>query len=719
MFRKMDGADHDNTEKKKKVSLKDRNRIPESGRKDKKMAISIKTRLYIGFAIPIFCVVMVGVVAYQKAARGMSENYESATVGSINMAMQYLDYGFSSLESEVLQLYVDDDLSQYTGGVKSQAEVITLLSTTLTNLKAKQTANNFIEGIHLIAKSSLKNISTVSNSDSGSFEAWFATEEGARLSENSRRGLWVGRHEQADEMLGLKKEDYACSYMRLYSHMSGAIVIDLSAEAVKDILADLNLGEGAVAAFVTSDGYEVLADFRKEGAEEISFVAQDFYQDALASMDAEENEDGVIKDYAQEVIYNGERYLFMASRSAVNGTMICGLVPESLIESNAKDIKTITIVFIVIAILVAGAIGVLVAGSINKAIRVISAKVHKVAEGDLTVFLDLKNRDEFSVLAGSVGNMIDNTRNLIINVKDTSGKVEGSTRNMVEATMAMEHCGGSISTAVSEIEQGIAQQAEDAQNCLMQMDELSKKIEVVNADVSGIVEVADNTKTMIQKGIGTMDELSVRSASTTEITRKVVESIHTLEEKSASIVKFVDVINEISEETSLLSLNASIEAARAGDAGRGFAVVAEEIRKLADGSLSAASEIQKVVQEILEQTKGTVSTAKEAENIVSVQTDIVDKTIEAFHNMNTSVESLVEGLREVGDSVVSMEEERRDTLRAIESISAASEETAASATVVNESVQSQLSVVNDLKAASEELEERCAELERAVGVFRI
>ena len=87
--------------------------------------------------------------------------------------------------------------------------------------------------------------------------------------------------------------------------------------------------------------------------------------------------------------------------------------------------------------------------------------------------------------------------------------------------------------------------------------------------------------------------------------------------------------------------------------------------------------------------------------------------------MNSGVEKLVTGLKGVGDSVSSMEEERRDTLHAIESISAASEETAASALVVTNSVQSQLSVVNDLKDASRELEQRSMELEKAINVFKI
>lgn len=687
--------------------------------KKKKVVFGIRMKLYGGFALPILCVILVGTVAYQKAAQGMRSNYESATMKSMNMAMQYLDYGFNSLESEALQMYVDQNLSKYVLGLNKQSEILTLISTTKTSLMAKQVANNFIQAMHLITKSNVKNISTSSAVETGVFEDWLETDEGIMVSDNTN-GVWVGEHAALDQLMELSKEKYACSYMRVYSNMAACAVVDLSKESIEAILRDLDLGEGTIVGFVTGDGYEVLMDTMEEGgAEEFSFVSQDYYNEALEILNSDETDENDKFDFSRYVTYKGNSYLFMASQSSVNGSLICGLVPMSLIESSAKDIKTVTVVFILLATVIAAFLGLFVAGSIGRAIKVISSKLHKVAEGDLTVIMDIRQKDEFAVLAGSVGEMIDNTRGLIVNVKDTSKKVEGSTRNMVEATSAMERCGQSISTAVNEIEQGINQQAEDAQSCLMQMDELSRKIEVVNKDVGEIVQIADNTRTMIQNGLGTMDELSERSASTTEITQKVVESIHVLEEKSASIVKFIDVINEISEETSLLSLNASIEAARAGDAGRGFAVVAEEIRKLADGSMNAANEIQKVVKEIIEQTKGTVNTAKQAEGIVSVQTSIVNKTIEAFNNMNTSVEALAASLQGVGDSVSSMEEERRDTLRAIESISAASEETAASASVVNDSVQSQLSVVNDLKDASRELEQRSIELEEAINVFKI
>ena len=439
--------------------------------KNKKAILGIRAKLYGGFVVPIICVVLVGVVSYQKAADGMNTNYESATMKSMNMAMQYLDYGFASIESEVLQLYLNEDVSRYALGIMEQSAATTLLSEMSTSLKAKQTANSFIEGMHIICKQKLKNISTVSNTESGSYETWFATDEGVMVSEESR-GIWVGQHPEADTALMLETEKYACSYMRLYAHMGAAIVVDLSEEAILGILEDLGLGEGSIAGFLTADGHEVLFDSRKEGAPAYSFLTESYYSEALAALNDEEAEEELF-DYSKYVTYNGDNYLFMASKSTVNGSVICGLVPEALIKSGANEIKTMTAIFIVLAVAAAAVVGIFVAGSIGKAIKVISEKLHKVAEGDLTVIMDIKNRDEFAVLAGNVGNMVDNTRNLIMNVKDTSAKVDGSTKNMADATVAMEKSGHSISTAVSEIEEGIAQQAEDAQSCLMKMDDLS------------------------------------------------------------------------------------------------------------------------------------------------------------------------------------------------------------------------------------------------------
>ena len=135
--------------------------------------------------------------------------------------------------------------------------------------------------------------------------------------------------------------------------------------------------------------------------------------------------------------------------------------------------------------------------------------------------------------------------------------------------------------------------------------------------------------------------------------------------------------------------------------------------------MSAAGEIQRVVLGIKEQTAGTVSSTVKAQNVFEEQAGIVAKTKEAFDNMNNSVETLLEKLKDVAENVTDMNNSREVTLNAIESISAVSEETAASSSVVNDTVLSQKESAQTLESAANDLERRTEELSEALSFFKI
>ena len=315
-------------------------------------------------------------------------------------------------------------------------------------------------------------------------------------------------------------------------------------------------------------------------------------------------------------------------------------------------------------------------------------------------------------MTDSMKGLINKTKDLSTTVSESSMQVTTSANTFTEATRE-------ISAAIDEIEQGVNQQANDSENCLQQMDKLSQKIENVSQNTLEMETIAQDTKVAVVSGADKMKELEIKTDSTDTVINQVVEEIVTLEKKSIAIGNIVSVINDIAEQTNLLSLNASIEAARAGDAGRGFAVVADEIRKLADQSANSVAQIHNIISEIQNSVKTTVQHVHAAGENMKQQKVAVDDTEKTFEDINHRVEQLVNNIKTITMSIAEIEGARINTLLAIESISAVSEENAAASTAVNETSKDQLKQVDMLDQAAKALDCNAKELVDAVQQFRV
>lgn len=694
----------------KKTKLTKEPQYTEIRHGEQKVKFGIFQKLILGFIIPVALIVFLGFISYSKASEGLITNYVQSTENTFEMAASYMEYVFDSVDAISQQYTSDNDVNYFTKGLicTNPQERLSYVTRMNNELLTKVNLERFIENIHIIAG---ENIPILTSDMENLFGFYHDLEELF----NGQEFVWVGSHPMIDSKIGLEEEAYALSFLRRFSENQACIVLDISRKEVEAFLRDLKLGNNCIVGLVTQDGSEILIQNSANGEgqmEEHNFLfnEQNFFIESIKA----DQQFG-----SQYVDYQGQEYLFIYQKIGDTGVVVCGMMPKAGFMQQAKDIRITTVIVVVIACIVAVSIGFIISNGIGKNIKHIIARLQKISGGDLTVEVAVKRKDEFAILAGNITNMLNNMRSLIQKMSNVSGLVSASAGNVMEASKTITVSNNNITNAIDDISSGIEGQALDSQNCLSQMDELSQKITVVNCNLAEIEKLMEDMADMVSEGIKTMENLTKQSEETNRITKYVMNNVTALEEKMQSIGKIINVINDIADQTNLLSLNASIEAARAGEVGKGFAVVASEIRKLANRSMESAGEIKNMICEITAQTLETAETAREAESVVDRQDDIVNHTIAAFHNMNSGIERLINNLSVIGNNVKNMEEAREGTLNAVESISAVSEETMATSCTIEKTVEEQSTSVKTLEKAADELVINAKDLVEAVSMFQI
>ena len=356
---------------------------------------------------------------------------------------------------------------------------------------------------------------------------------------------------------------------------------------------------------------------------------------------------------------------------------------------------------------------------IQKNMKAISSRFNQVADGDLRTEVKAYGKDEFQDLAQVANNMIRNNRNLVKGLYKTIQVLEQSTGQVDDASGDINTCSQDITRAINEINVGMDKQAEHAQECAVKTNTLSERIKEVRGRVDHTQALADKTERMIGQGAEIVGVLGEKAQETWEVTQKVGDSITQLQSESQAINGFVETISSISKQTNLLSLNASIEAARAGTAGMGFAVVASEIRKLAEDSNRAAGEIRNQVNMITKYTEQTVKDADYAQEIVHIQEKAVRQVIDVFGGMSEQITELLSELKQIAVGTEAADRERNDTIDAVENISAIIEETASSALMVHGMAENLLHSAEKLDRISHALNDNMDGLKTEISAFKV
>lgn len=402
-----------------------------------------------------------------------------------------------------------------------------------------------------------------------------------------------------------------------------------------------------------------------------------------------------------------------------NGWKVISEVPMNSLISDIRLSGLFTLIIGVICGIVAVVIGLYIAMGIIKPINSIMKLMKKAEDGDLTVILDCRKLDEIGSLSNSFNIMINKIKGLISDVSEVSNTVLKNVENVTTISNESAEATKQISIAVGEIATGATEQASSSSEAIDQIKVLAEKIDAVRESTKEVKDISSRTKKIGTESILVVNELNQRTKESLEMANEINSDICELNDSSKEIEKIIEVIKSISDQTSLLSLNASIEAARVGDAGKGFAVVANEIKKLSDQSKEATMMISSIVNNIQKKTSSTVKLVEKANNIFNEQEKSVSNTDDAFRNVIESTENISLQIENVIVLMNDMNSYKEKTIQAVENISVLAEESSAATEEVLASVEEENESSQELAVLSNELYESIQVLNKSMLTFRI
>lgn len=384
-------------------------------------------------------------------------------------------------------------------------------------------------------------------------------------------------------------------------------------------------------------------------------------------------------------------------------------------------VGSVTFISFVILILVCG-MGIFVARSMTNAIVKTKEVVETLASGDLGAKVEqriLHRSDEIGDMARSTGKLKNKLSEIVGNLQKSANTLYEAGNGLDEMARQCSMTTDDVSRAVEEISKGAVSQAEEIQDASSEIVSMGQLIEDIVANVNTLTETSDAMSRAGNASTETMLNLSASNDRTANAISSIGNQVRLTDESIKQIGMATELITSIASQTNLLSLNASIESARAGEAGRGFAVVATEIQKLAVQSNDAAVEIQQIIGNLNSESQKTMEEMKEAEVLMHEQQEKLSDTKKQFGEVSSGIDASREGTRQIRVCADSCNSARVSVVDVISNLSAISEENAASAEETTASMQELNATISLLSEEAARLKNISVTLNEEMKFFKM
>ena len=378
------------------------------------------------------------------------------------------------------------------------------------------------------------------------------------------------------------------------------------------------------------------------------------------------------------------------------------------------------IISVVITIAIS-TVGIVIANQSSGKMRAIADELGSLSKGQLKLEIDqssIDRNDEIGLLAEGAKTLSEKLGEVIKSTMEMSQELKRSGAELSDSADHASNASGQVSVAVEEISKGAASQAESVETAAGNTQNIGRDIEEVSDNCQQLNGYASEMKASCEAAMDALTKLIEQSSQVQASVRDIGDTINSTNESAKEISKFSQAITDIASQTNLLSLNASIEAARAGDAGKGFAVVATEIGQLAIQSSNSAEEIKKIVDKLLADAEASVEVMERLNTSFEQQSEQLDDTKTNMQSMADNVDNVSGSADNIAEHVEKLSVAKDKLVEIISDLSAISEENAASSEETNASMQELNATFSVITESARKLQELATNMTDTISYFK-